>query len=432
MAIQQFAKRIMEPKGYLRAGGERAMNPGDGKPYRQETVWDRSKGPTGERTLSFAGNEPGVVASRTEAMEPPSFATSRYVSATVDQLDPAMRNAMRRDTAGTNTVLQPGLGRVVTRGIDLGNGQYAFATERAPAPVSSPAAAMGVDRNGDGIPDGAEVRRTMTTVTPDGAETMKHEAKWVHKSPIARPEDKTGDRFAMMRENAAVNSRDTGNIQFRQDRINRREATAAEVMRGDQALAVARGQGAEAAQAEAEGQKFLATEQRKGTQAKVAADIQIAANELTEKVRQFDTSRKIEPLIINGEQVGLTVNSQLMDLRKKTQEGFYELKDSAGNVTGAMTKDGVVLKKNEKGEWTVDRPETSVVLDPTTGQPIAVQGKNVRPLPVNPFGGMGQQTTTPPAPAGMVNMRDPTSNVIIPVPQSKVEYYVGKGGVVVP
>lgn len=128
-----------------------------------------------------------------------------------------------------------------------------------------------------------------------------------------------------------------------------------------------------------------AAERRFQTQTEATSE----ANKLAENVRQFDQSRNVTPLVVNGQTVGLTVNGQVVDLRRKTQEGFFEMTDQNGNVTGAMTKDGVVLRKTDNGEWMVDRPNPGVVIDPKTGQAIAVTG-GARPLPAqSPFAGMG-------------------------------------------
>lgn len=123
----------------------------------------------------------------------------------------AMEGAMARDTQGTGTVFAPGQGRQVARAMDLGNGQYAFSTNAVAPRVSEPAAAMAptptptptaVDRNGDGIPDGAEVVHTSTEA--DGVMTKRTQAKWTHKAPtrfeMPIPVDRTGDRFGAMRE----------------------------------------------------------------------------------------------------------------------------------------------------------------------------------------------------------------------------------------
>jgi hypothetical protein len=91
------------------------------------------------------------------------------------------------DTAVMETV---GAGqRVVNPMRQASGGGYAFGSVPAAAPDAAgvrPAQVM-VDRDGDGIPDGAEVTRRVTMAGPDGSETVET-AKWVKGPAAAGPE----------------------------------------------------------------------------------------------------------------------------------------------------------------------------------------------------------------------------------------------------
>lgn len=312
------------------------------------------------------------------------------------------------------------------------------------------------DANGNGVPDYLERTITTTRENEDGSKTVDRmklepparkmmgqaqEGLEAAKGGLAAPQISARDRF---RAESLYGADRSGSMSDRRmqsasavDRLmglgagDRQRAaaglgqeflkmTAPAALKGEADVAAneatARGmrdQGLGAA-------TLAAGEKRYQTQ----TEAQTAAADLAQRVKEYNARSEVKPLTVGGQQVGLIVNGQLLDLREKPQEGFYQLKDANGRVTGAMTRDGVVMRQNDRGELVVDRP-SQVIADPVTGAAIGLAG-GARPLPANPF---AANAAAGPA-ADTVRIQAPDGTVQA-VPRAKAEYYVSKGGKIV-
>lgn len=245
-----------------------------------------------------------------------------------------------------------------------------------------------VDRNGNGIPDGAEVKFTATwrqgqrasvMATEPGSLTGQAETRQAEQGLAEQARAQRG-QLQEMREASPFSRNTVGGVSLPEMARARDERAVERTAGTERALGVAERTFERPAQEATERMRLA----QAGANERAAGAATVATGRTTEQGRQFDarlaetarqfnakSEQKIEFVTdpVSGERMW-SLNGQAGRVRGTT-DGFVQLVDQAGKVRGTLTAEGDLVK-----------------FDPDTGEPVIDRAPRV-PRSVSGGGGMG-------------------------------------------